>query len=37
MTEKGQKSAPTLYLGLGATYHDPAVAIINEHGDVLFA
>ncbi|NBY23427.1 MAG: nodulation protein nolNO [Gammaproteobacteria bacterium] len=37
MTEKGHKSAPTLYLGLGATYHDPALAIINERGDVLFA
>ncbi len=37
MTEKGHKSAPAIYLGLGATYHDPALAVIDEGGDVLFA
>jgi carbamoyltransferase len=25
------------YIGLSITYHDPALAIIDEQGDVLFA
>lgn len=27
----------TYYIGLSVTYHDPALAIIDENGDVLFA
>ena len=27
----------TLYLGLGSTYHDPALALVDDHGRVLFA
>ncbi len=25
------------YIGLGTTFHDPSIAILNEHGEVLFA
>ncbi|MCU0736574.1 MAG: nodulation protein nolNO [Methylotetracoccus sp.] len=28
---------PVYYLGLSVTYHDPALALIDEHGEVLFA
>lgn len=28
---------PEYYIGLSVTYHDPAVAILNEHRDVIFA
>jgi carbamoyltransferase len=28
---------PTVYLGLGSTYHDPAVALVDGTGRVLFA
>ena len=27
----------TYYIGLGVTYHDPALAIVDEHGEPLFA
>ena len=30
-------SSPTVYLGLGSTYHDPAVALVDDSGTVLFA
>ncbi len=28
---------PRYYIGLGVTYHDPAIAIVDESGEVLFA
>lgn len=28
---------PNFYLGISATVHDPSIAIINEHGELLFA
>jgi carbamoyltransferase len=34
---KHRPNSPTVYLGLCSTYHDPALALINEQGQVLFA
>jgi carbamoyltransferase len=30
-------SGPRLYVGLAATFHDPAIALVSETGDALFA
>jgi carbamoyltransferase len=32
-----RKHSRTYYIGLCVTYHDPALAILNESGDILFA
>ncbi len=32
-----QKKTRTYYIGLCATYHDPALAILNEAGEILYA
>lgn len=37
MTKAHFTPGPTVYLGLGSTYHDPAVALIDDSGHVLFA
>ena len=34
---KPSSKSPAVYLGLCSTYHDPALALINEQGRVLFA
>lgn len=34
---KPRPNSTTVYLGLCSTYHDPALALINEQGQVLFA
>ena len=33
--QKNRKT--TCYIGLSTTYHDPAIAILDDHGNVLFA
>ncbi len=32
-----QQNRPAVYLGLCSTYHDPALALIDEQGQILFA
>lgn len=32
-----RKNTRTYYIGLCATYHDPALALLDEAGNVLFA
>lgn len=37
MNPRTNPSSRTLYLGLGSTYHDPALAVIDDTGQVVFA
>jgi carbamoyltransferase len=37
MTRKDPQSDRTVYLGLGSTYHDPALALVDHEGSILFA